>query len=123
MNETLLDGPALLSEINFEAAVIAASFVGCILATVLLGTYIFGVLRGCCCCSCEMPTCDTDDWCVCVACKWCCVRFFPRLSVFPNWDLRQAMLVDMERIRSEEEAKTREEEEDEKGKCNHPKTK
>lgn len=58
-----------------EAAILAGTFVGCAVATLLFAAVLFGAVPALECPSCRAPDMgSSSDWLCCIACNWMCWR-------------------------------------------------
>lgn len=67
---------------SVEAGILAGSFVGCLVVTLVIAAILFGMFPSLACPTCKKEprnnltagTYDEDGLC-CIACEWCCMRY------------------------------------------------
>lgn len=89
-----------------DAIILASTFVGCAVATLLFAALLFGAVPALACPSCRTPDLGTsEDWLCCIACNWMCWRC---CGCCKPERLRKMLLEDVremeKRAREEEEA-------------------
>ena len=78
------------SNFDAQAAVLAGTFVACLLITAIFVACVFNMLPSVDCggsssCGCCRGGCDTDDWACCLVIKLCWLRCCPRSCGFCDY--------------------------------------